>query len=73
MSPRRPRLDRLRPGGTFALAMVQVECVDFISIPTRNVARAVAWYREVLGLSESAVTEGELEPSSACVPRCTRW
>jgi|SRR6476646_494045 catechol 2,3-dioxygenase-like lactoylglutathione lyase family enzyme len=41
--------------------MVQVECVDFISIPTRNVARAVAWYREVLGLPASKVTEGELE------------
>ena len=35
--------------------------MDFISIPTRNVARAVAWYREVLGLPESDVTEGELE------------
>jgi catechol 2,3-dioxygenase-like lactoylglutathione lyase family enzyme len=41
--------------------MVQVECVDFISIPTRDVARAVAWYREVLELPESDVTEGELE------------
>ena len=41
--------------------MVQVECVDFISIPTRNVARAVAWYRETLGLPESDVTDGELE------------
>ena len=41
--------------------MVHVECVDFISIPTRNVARAVAWYRETLGLPESDVTDGELE------------
>jgi catechol 2,3-dioxygenase-like lactoylglutathione lyase family enzyme len=40
---------------------VHVEQVDFISIPTRNIARAVAWYRDVLGLPESEVTEGELE------------
>jgi catechol 2,3-dioxygenase-like lactoylglutathione lyase family enzyme len=40
---------------------VHVEQVDFISIPTRNVARAVAWYHDVLGLPESEVTEGELE------------
>ena len=41
--------------------MVRVEQVDFISIPTRDTARAVAWYREVLGLPESHVTAGELE------------
>jgi catechol 2,3-dioxygenase-like lactoylglutathione lyase family enzyme len=41
--------------------MVRVECVDFISIPTRDVARAVAWYRDLLGLPESQVTRGELE------------
>jgi catechol 2,3-dioxygenase-like lactoylglutathione lyase family enzyme len=40
---------------------VHVEQVDFISIPTRNVARAVECYRDVLGLPESEVTEGELE------------
>jgi catechol 2,3-dioxygenase-like lactoylglutathione lyase family enzyme len=40
---------------------VRVEQVDFISIPTRDVARAVAWYRDVLGLPESDVSEGELE------------
>ncbi len=40
---------------------MRVEQVDFISIPTRDVARAVAWYRDVLGLPESEVTEGELE------------
>jgi catechol 2,3-dioxygenase-like lactoylglutathione lyase family enzyme len=41
--------------------MVQVECIDFISIPTRNTARAIAWYRDILGLRESVVTEGEME------------
>ena len=35
--------------------------MDFISIPTRSVARAVAWYSKVLGLPESDVSEGELE------------
>jgi catechol 2,3-dioxygenase-like lactoylglutathione lyase family enzyme len=40
---------------------VRVEQVDFIAIPTRDLSRAVAWYRDVLGLPESEVTEGELE------------
>ena len=40
---------------------MRVEQVDFISIPTRNVGRAIAWYRDLLGLSESDVSEGELE------------
>lgn len=40
---------------------MRVEQVDFISIPMRNVARAIAWYRDVLGLPESEVSKGELE------------
>ena len=40
---------------------MRVEQVDFISIPTRDAARAVAWYRDVLGLAESQVTDGEVE------------
>jgi catechol 2,3-dioxygenase-like lactoylglutathione lyase family enzyme len=40
---------------------MQVELVDFVSVPTRNVTRAVAWYREVLGLPESEVSAGEVE------------
>jgi catechol 2,3-dioxygenase-like lactoylglutathione lyase family enzyme len=40
---------------------VQIEQVDFVSIPTRDLARAVAWYRDILGLRESATTAGELE------------
>jgi catechol 2,3-dioxygenase-like lactoylglutathione lyase family enzyme len=47
-------------GGSVA-AKVRVEQVDFISIPTRDVTRALAWYRNMLGLPESAVSEGELE------------
>jgi catechol 2,3-dioxygenase-like lactoylglutathione lyase family enzyme len=40
---------------------VEVELVDFVSVPTRDVDRAVAWYRDVLGLPESEVSEGEVE------------
>jgi catechol 2,3-dioxygenase-like lactoylglutathione lyase family enzyme len=40
---------------------MHVEQVDFISIPTRDAARSIAWYRDVLGLPESEASEGELE------------
>jgi catechol 2,3-dioxygenase-like lactoylglutathione lyase family enzyme len=40
---------------------VEVEQVDFISIPTRDVSRAVAFYRDVLGLPESRYTPTEVE------------
>jgi catechol 2,3-dioxygenase-like lactoylglutathione lyase family enzyme len=40
---------------------VRVEQVDFLSVPTRDVARAVAFYRDVLGLPASEVSEGEVE------------
>ncbi len=40
---------------------MRVEQVDFITVPTRDVSRAIAWYRDVLGLPESDVSEGELE------------
>jgi catechol 2,3-dioxygenase-like lactoylglutathione lyase family enzyme len=40
---------------------MQVEQIDFVSIPTRDVERAVAWYRDALGLSVSGVTPGEIE------------
>ena len=40
---------------------MRVEQVDFINIPNRDDASAINWYRDVLGLPESAVTEGELE------------
>ena len=41
--------------------MIQVEQVDFVSVPTRDLARAVSWYRDVLGLPVSELTEGEVE------------
>ena len=40
---------------------MQVEQVDFVSIPTRDVARAVAWYRNVLGLPASEHNAQEVE------------
>jgi catechol 2,3-dioxygenase-like lactoylglutathione lyase family enzyme len=38
-----------------------VEQIDFVSVPTRDTSRAVAWYRDVLGLPESEFAEGEVE------------
>jgi catechol 2,3-dioxygenase-like lactoylglutathione lyase family enzyme len=40
---------------------MQVEQVDYVSVPTRDGARAVAWYRDVLGLPVSEFTAGEIE------------
>ncbi|MGH3105133.1 MAG: VOC family protein [Gaiellaceae bacterium] len=41
--------------------MIEVEQVDFVSVPTRDAARAVAWYHVALGLPVSEYTEGEVE------------
>lgn len=43
---------------------MNVEQVDFVSVPTRDYARAIAWYRDVLGLTESEYSEGEVETSN---------
>jgi catechol 2,3-dioxygenase-like lactoylglutathione lyase family enzyme len=40
---------------------MRVEHVDFVSVPTRDSARAVAWYRDVLGLPLSEYTDAEVE------------
>ena len=40
---------------------MQVEQVDFVSVPTRDATRAVAWYRDVLGLPVSEYTDAEIE------------
>ena len=40
---------------------MQVEQVDFVTLPTRDVPRAVAFYRDVLGLPESDYTGAEVE------------
>ncbi|MGZ4256759.1 MAG: VOC family protein [Gaiellaceae bacterium] len=38
---------------------MKVETVDFVTIPTRDVEKAVGWYRNVLGLEPGA--KGEVE------------
>jgi catechol 2,3-dioxygenase-like lactoylglutathione lyase family enzyme len=43
---------------------MEVEQVDFVSVPTRDHARAIAWYRDVLGLPESEYNEGEVETTN---------
>ena len=40
---------------------MRVEQVDFVSVPTRDIARAVAWYRDALGLRTSDYSDGEVE------------
>ena len=40
---------------------MRVEQVDFVSVPTRDVRCAVAWYRDVLELPESEFSAGEIE------------
>jgi catechol 2,3-dioxygenase-like lactoylglutathione lyase family enzyme len=40
---------------------MHIEQVDFVSVPTRDVERAVAWYRDALGLPASEATPGEVE------------
>jgi catechol 2,3-dioxygenase-like lactoylglutathione lyase family enzyme len=45
-------------------AVIEVEKVDFVSIPTRNVARARRFYGEVLGLPASRNAPDEFETSN---------
>ena len=40
---------------------MNIEQVDFVSLPTRDSSRAVAWYGDVLGLPASEFSEGEVE------------
>jgi predicted enzyme related to lactoylglutathione lyase len=41
--------------------VIEVEQVDFVSVPTRDIERAVAFYLAVFGLPLSDVTDGEVE------------
>ena len=41
--------------------MMRVERVDFASVPTRDVERAEAWYRDVLGLPPDRRGNSEVE------------
>ena len=40
---------------------MKVEQVDFVTIPTRDVERSVAFYRDVLGIPESEFKGAEVE------------
>ena len=40
---------------------MRVETIDFIAVPTRDLERSVAFYRDVLGLPVSEYTEAEIE------------
>jgi catechol 2,3-dioxygenase-like lactoylglutathione lyase family enzyme len=44
-----------------SMAVLDVERVDFVSIPTRDVARARRFYADVLGLEASEVSPDEFE------------
>jgi catechol 2,3-dioxygenase-like lactoylglutathione lyase family enzyme len=46
---------------------MQVEQVDFVAVPTRDYERAVAWYRDVLGLSVSEYASTEVETPNVTV------
>lgn len=52
---------RGRAAPSYGRDAVQVELVDFISIPTRDAERSIAWYRDLLGLPASEATPGEVE------------
>jgi catechol 2,3-dioxygenase-like lactoylglutathione lyase family enzyme len=40
---------------------MRIEQVDFITVPTRDVARAMAFYVDVLGLAASVKSDAEVE------------
>lgn len=48
---------------------MQVEQVDFVTVPTRDTARAVAFYRDVLGLPQSEFSSGEVEAPNVAAAR----
>ena len=45
--------------------MLRVECVDFVSVPTRDIARARHFYGEILGLPASRPVHSRVEQSYA--------
>jgi catechol 2,3-dioxygenase-like lactoylglutathione lyase family enzyme len=46
---------------------MRVEQVDFVAVPTRDYKRAVAWYRDVLGLPVSEYASTEVETPNVTV------
>jgi catechol 2,3-dioxygenase-like lactoylglutathione lyase family enzyme len=55
LTPRRTRC------GSVRRAVLDVERVDFVSVPTRDASRARRFYTDVLGLPPSEVNPDELE------------
>ncbi len=47
--------------------MIEVQAVDFINVPTRDSARALAWYHEVLGLPHDPNNAEELRAGQVTV------
>jgi catechol 2,3-dioxygenase-like lactoylglutathione lyase family enzyme len=41
--------------------LIEVECVDFVDIPARDVERSIAFYRDVLGLPQNPREPTEFE------------
>ena len=46
---------------------MQVEQVDFINVPTQDTARALAWYRDTLGLAPDPNNSQELRAGQVTV------
>ena len=46
---------------------MRVEQVDYVAVPTRDYARAVEWYRDVLGLPVSEFTDTEVETPNVTI------
>jgi catechol 2,3-dioxygenase-like lactoylglutathione lyase family enzyme len=44
--------------------VLDVECVDFVSVPTRDVRRARRFYADVLGLAPSELNPDEFETAN---------
>ena len=50
---------------------MQIEQTDYVSIPTRDDARAVAWYRDILGLRESEFSSAVTTRECCCTAMAT--
>jgi catechol 2,3-dioxygenase-like lactoylglutathione lyase family enzyme len=48
-------------------AVIEVENVDFISVPTRDLGRARRFYGDILGLPRSARTPDEFETANVTI------
>ena len=44
--------------------MIEVEQVDFVSVPTCDIERSVSWYRDLLGLQPSEFSASEVEAAN---------